>query len=660
MNPEATLSAAQPPAAKPFFTPMVVIGLILNAISLLLFLLPYWNPELRGQDLFSDDGALFWANYLMAALYFIALLIRGIFQKRWKFMLLPRAEYLLALSLFSISAFALNLNMQLFATFAGWAQVAIVLMHVALIGFCLVDRLPAWLRYPLFGLMGLSTVMALYFTLCLLPLMPIGVIGAILFGISLHAIAPLVFLITLIVQFWRNQNNAWDIASYTTGIVLPFLVLGVFLVRWNNVAEAIHDARASIVTRPDNTLPTWVLLAQQLPGDAFTEKVLTSRLVYQKVDLFDWNFDRRLNNTFDDLNRHDPMVNIARLFFADIRLDDEQLLKVVSARFDARHESHRKLWPGANLLTSDVFNEIQVMPDYRMAYLEKTIVIHYDSRERRRRWNNQEEALYTFYLPEGAVATSLSLWVNGEERKSRLSTRNKADSAYSTIVGRFRRDPALLHWQEGNRLTVTVFPCTPEEDRQFKIGLTVPLEHREDRLVLKNVYFRGPSIQNARETSVVRFVGENPPANPNLPSGFDANGVGEYLYSGSYQAYWEADFPVTPLSEKPFAFLGKSYHLEPWTPREEAFDPQEIYLDLNARWEASEVDAVLTLAGDRKVYAFDDRLITVTAQNRKLITDKLLKRGFSLFPLETVKHPTRALMVSKSELLSPNLKEMDG
>ena len=41
----------------------------------------------------------------------------------------------------------------------------------------------------------------------------------------------------------------------------------------------------------------------------------------------------------------------------------------------------------------------------------------------------QKEAIYSFQLPEGSVATSLSLWVNGIERKGVLTTKEKAKEA---------------------------------------------------------------------------------------------------------------------------------------------------------------------------------------------------------------------------------------
>jgi XrtN system VIT domain protein len=93
-------------------------------------------------------------------------------------------------------------------------------------------------------------------------------------------------------------------------------------------------------------------------------------------------------------------------------------------------------------------------------------------------------------MPEGAVVTSLSLWINGNEEKAILTTKEKADSAYKTIVGAERRDPSVVHWQEGNSVSVRVFPVLPGESRKFKIGITAPLERVKGNCVMKT-FFKG-------------------------------------------------------------------------------------------------------------------------------------------------------------------------
>ena len=81
-------------------------------------------------------------------------------------------------------------------------------------------------------------------------------------------------------------------------------------------------------------------------------------------------------------------------------------------------------------------------------------------------------------LPEGATVSSLSLWIGNHEAKGVFTSRHKADSAYREIVGYQHRDPSVVHWQEGNKVVVRVFPIDPNTPRRFKIGITAPLESR--------------------------------------------------------------------------------------------------------------------------------------------------------------------------------------
>ena len=234
--------------------------------------------------------------------------------------------------------------------------------------------------------------------------------------------------------------------------------------------------------------------SQLLKKDWVTDRALKAGLSYAEFDdVFNGFGGGRLNERV----KHDPLVVIASAFSDGISIPHASRIKILRYMFDARHQTERKLWSGDNLTTTDIVTNVQLFPEYRLAYTEKTFKI---KNTKVQRWGRQQEALYTFYLPEGSVVTSASLWVFGEERPAYLTTKSKADSAYNAIVGRERRDPLLLHWQEGNRVTVRVFPCTPDEDRQFKIGVTTPLQKNGEQLHYENVDFEGPYWKRATES----------------------------------------------------------------------------------------------------------------------------------------------------------------
>ena len=59
-----------------------------------------------------------------------------------------------------------------------------------------------------------------------------------------------------------------------------------------------------------------------------------------------------------------------------------------------------------------------------------------------------EEALYTFYMPEGAVVTSLSLWINGNEEKAILTTKEKAVQRIRLLLA---KKDVTLRWFIGRK-----------------------------------------------------------------------------------------------------------------------------------------------------------------------------------------------------------------
>ena len=154
------------------------------------------------------------------------------------------------------------------------------------------------------------------------------------------------------------------------------------------------------------------------------------------------------------------------------------------------------------MVTKNIKEDIKIYANERLAYTEITmdIVCEKDS------WG-QKEAIYSFQLPEGSVATSLSLWVNGIERKGVLTTKEKAEKAYKQIVGVEARDPSLMQWKEGNKVVVRVFPITKDLPRTFKCGFTTPLKVDGNSMKYQSLNIKGPNISNAETISRIQMVG---------------------------------------------------------------------------------------------------------------------------------------------------------
>ncbi|MFM7022018.1 MAG: XrtN system VIT domain-containing protein [Flavobacteriales bacterium] len=626
------------------------IGFSLNLFAILF----YWCIKaVQQEDGFLSSEPLFFINFVLAGLYFILIFINSLTKNGVAFIAaLPVSHFLQALSLLCIAAYTLNLGMGVFEKFSTWTEIYLFAMLLPLLIIPYLEKFPVYLRSIVFFLIGAGLVLSLYFTLYLSPYFIVGIIGSLFFGVGSLLLAPLFLFVTYIVQFFKRQSSRTDVLSFLAGLLMPIIVLSVFLYQWNKVRTAVHEAHAAIITRPDNTLPQWVLLSQKIGDDFFTKTLIMGDMVYDVPrNSSDWF---GLPNTgMRKLKRHDPLVFSAFTFFGQIPVDDESRLKILEFKYGGRHYTERKLWSDDNLQTSEVLTNIELYPDQRLSYTEKTISIRNSGRER---WwgDNNQEALYTFHLPEGAVATSLSLWINGVEQPSRLTTKQKADSAYVNIVGVQQRDPSLLHWQEGNRITVTVFPCPINEIRVFKIGVTAPLRE-ENALVYDNIYFEGPSAQGAMETTKISIK-----SNAEVlegPSFFENPLPHQYLYTGVYEEEWSLKLKKSAVSSKGFCFNNACYQLQQMALPSVHFDPGNIYLDVNASWTEEEFNELLEAMKNKKVYVYYDEMIHVNGINRNKLFTLLSAQEFSLFPLHQI-DPSNSLLITKSAELTPNLNDL--
>lgn len=609
-----------------------------------------------------DFSASFWICYIGTIAYtFLIIAENGI---RWsKLKATDNRLWTIALSLFTISAFALNKTIPVFAPFPTWLNVYTLSLVFTSLLFPYRQQMHKNLQYAFAFLCGGNIALAAYLTLFMGPLNLIGGFFFFALGISLHALVPLLWLINYVV-IWLKVNDLAHIRKMLwIGILLPFMVLGAFLYKWNQVQKTIELTEKEFTSKNTNGLPLWAFLAQRLPDDMLTEMILMSPAKAQPIFWAEERFDILPNFGHDFKQEHNPLSTTANYLYGKLNLEANDIFKVLETKYDARHQTSRRLWRGDDLTTEKVKTEVQMFPSFRLAHIDKTITIHNDPflSEQDNSWidNTQQEAVYTFHLPQGAVVSGLSLWVNGEERASRLTTKHKADSAYENIVGVQRRDPCLLHWQEGNRVTVTVFPCTPKENRVFRMGITAPLVMKNEKLVLENLWFEGPTTENAKEEVSVSF-GKNEKGTLDAPWAFSQKEDKSFEYKGNFKPYWEISVEKQPLSTQSFTFGNNHYHVEKYEMKTEEFSPEEVILDINRNWSAAELLLVKEMIGKRKTYVFLPEKTLLTMENVTQIYFEMLKYRFSLLPIFEIENRDKTLIISKSSHQSPLLEDLKG
>lgn len=275
-----------------------------------------------------------------------------------------------------------------------------------------------------------------------------------------------------------------------------------------------------------------------------------------------------------------------------------------------------------------------------------------------RGWAGEQEAIYIFHLPEGAVVSSLSLWINNKEEKGILTTKAKADSAYKRIVGVESRDPSVVHWREGNTVSVRVFPVDAGHNRQFKIGITAPLTKDGNRLVYKNIYFDGPLATTATEDAGISF--ENPPAELIMPMQFDMD-KGILERHGGYRANWEMAFKDEGIASNVFGANGRVFSIAPYKKELGATDVQNVYLDINKAWTDQELEDMLVIFKNvqKRVY-YNGKIYIINDKNASSLFSKLHAQQFSLFPLFVVDDPAKSMIITKGVASSPSLTDLEG
>jgi len=623
--------------------PGFLIGLALAALSFTLFA---FSSTLSTND--SRLFGFFLLNYFIAFGYFLHIWWSGKLKRRGE----GRYYFLINLVQFLISAYALNRVLPVFSISVPWLSVVLVVVSIACLSLFLFAEMPVWLRHIVMFCSGVALLLFLYLAIYLLPLYPFSIIGLLAIGISFHSYVPALLLIFLVRHILGVADRAL-FRSLAAGIFCSVVLVIFYCVQWTGLNNSVRDIQQRQLIAGSSDLPDWISLAQKIPQGKLTEKYLKTDLVYGTSGLWNesgWSFPGR---NFDEVKKHDPLIVIASLFVPSPQLNRDERIRILEASYDARHQTQERLWSGENLRTENVITNARIYPDLRLAYTEKTITVQ--NSESNQGWQNREEAIYTFHLPQGSVVTSLSLWIEGKEQKGILTSTKKADSAYKTIVGVESRDPSLVHWQEGNTVSVRVFPVLTGEHRFFKIGVTSPLIVSGKTLSYKNIWFAGPEASEAQELIQLAFDKQSKIIN--APSGLKKAKDG-FTSQGDYQSDWQIQMEDPGLRNGVFSFGENSYTLMPAQVQRQAIAVENIYLDVNASWTEKDFEEILAASKGKRAFIYIDGMQELQQTNSKDLFREASSRQFSLFPFYLVKDELRSLIITKGGSTGPNVRDL--
>lgn len=578
-----------------------------------------------------------------------------LFNKWFRGIAITRSVHVCNLAMLTISCFSLNQEFQLFAPFADWVNLLLISMFVVMLieEFIQINS-PIWaFIYACVVTIGLSVV--LYFNAVLLPVFYIGIIGIIVFGLGIHLFVPAIVMISSLYYLVQRRSERGIVLGAVFGILLAVASSSYVLFKINEANQIVEKVNVDFATNEENQLPKWVYVSEQIPVNFWTEMVIVGDFKYELFS--EWFMERGIGNgnSMDDQGIHDPFLNLAKLLgIHKVDLSDEERLSILKANFNKRHQTNRKLWSGEHLETTQCITDVKLYPAYRLAYTQKTFFIKNTSENNFR----SEEALYTLQLPNDAVVTSMSLWVNGQERKSYLTTKEKADSAYVEIVGVQNRDPALLHWQEGNKVTVTVFPCNSNEVRMLKVGFTSPLMENSNRLFYHDIFVEGPSLAPCKQSVSISFDGNELPI---TSEGISLKkNISRYEANFKGDKEWEIGMDKIPLAKNQFTFNNQSFSVKEIKHPTSARSIDNIVLDINSSWTKKEYDKLLKdLTSTRLWVSLDQKsLVRILSANQEQIWNQLKALNYNLIPFSEI-NPEQYIIVTKITEGSPSYKELD-
>jgi len=344
---------------------------------------------------------------------------------------------------------------------------------------------PHWVSLLVSFNVGVSLVYTLFF----IPLLPIGVLGIVIWGFGLLPLAPLAACLSGFVV-WSKCSDRLKSSELKyrlfwlgfTGAIGLLLVLETpnFLtrtgLRWADSEETVTRARGISWLRNYGNEETILKACYERPRRVF--------------DLSSWLTDSSDAVTQDDARkifyqvtgRPFNSLQPPSMYTREGRwnmLDEELTWEFDTALGGASVAGRVR---GLRMISSRMDSRIETAS--ALAYTEWTMEFENQASMAR-------EARTQIKLPSGGVVSRLTLWVNGEEREAAFASRAQTRKAYQKIAVERRRDPVLVTTSGPDQILVQCFPV-PADGGKMKIrfGITSPL----NMLDLKNGRVRLPAM----------------------------------------------------------------------------------------------------------------------------------------------------------------------
>lgn len=601
------------------------------------------------------------------SLFLFYLIIRILLEKK-------RTGFILITLFLSGTAFVVEkyfLNNEIFSPFTPRTTITLWITFFTLFASIFYKNIPKWILLFFPPILIIGAILSFCFLLIMIPAMMIGWV-LIIFGIGILPYTPLMafigflyMLYCIVVELKDNQYYLqYTFSKYLTYLVLILTSIyfiwfqsewnkGQFIIRNHFLETKMINSKRSLI---DDDLPAWASLGMKLPVNHVSELYLQPESNNREV-LFNWFGSDKLFDPFafvvSNISKKSDLLNE----------DREHLLRLL---FGYTHVSLNRLWNGNSLLTSDIESKIRLYPKARLAYTEIKMSVYNQS------GLGQQEAIYTFKVPEGSICTNLSLWIDGKEEPARLTFLSKAQKAYNTIVGIEKRDPSYVTWMEDNLLRVKIFPVLANNYRTFKIGFISPLKTQTNSLEYNGFQIEGPILDSANhkleanlfEAKDSNLISDGYTIQKKLSKESDSSYTSWFGY-GKYKDKWSIQVQALPSATGRFQFSDLELKVTDLQIQKVDFLPTKIYILINSSLSKKEWKKIYS---DLTSLNLEAQIVLVTnewfysrnkEENLDFIENQNLPK-FNLFPFYKIANQTDILVITNREDSSIPLEELKG
>jgi hypothetical protein len=333
--------------------------------------------------------------------------------------------------------------------------------------FATYRRTPELLRTAAF-INGMALGVSFLYAVIFLPLLPVGLIGLLFFGLGLLPLSPLLSFSMVLVMRSRLRR------VHPAGAVMarPWLAAGVALVAFLAAEAPMTGTRLALQAAVNGSAETQRTALQWLRRLGDEQTLLSAAYVAPRRGTFLnflLSFDdsitveearavyyRVTGKTFNSVPKPENFRNEGGWRFNQ---DFDQAGREVGGRVK-----------GLSLAGSELKGSVD--GDAALAYLEWTM--SFETTE-----EGQSEARTQLVLPPGAVISRVTLYIDGQEREAAFAGTEKVRAAYEAVV-QTRRDPLLVTQKGKARVQVQCFPVVKGPPMKIKLGMTVPLLPKDE------------------------------------------------------------------------------------------------------------------------------------------------------------------------------------